>query len=54
MFKPGQLDLGTGEENLVMPQIMAEKTSKTEESKCMKEIREAGLQDNIWLGIQNS
>jgi len=54
MFKPGQLNLGTGEETLVTRQIMAVKASQTEESKWSKEIREAGLQDNIWLGIQNS
>jgi len=46
MFKPGQLDLGTGEETLVMRQIMAVKASQTEESKWSKEILEAGLQDN--------
>jgi len=46
MFKPGQLDLGTGEETLVMRQIMAVKASQTEESKWLKKILEAGLQDN--------
>jgi len=54
MFKPGQLDLGTGEETLVTRQIMAVKASQTEESKWSKEILEAGLQDNTWLGIWNS
>jgi len=54
MFKPGQLDLGTGEETLVTCQIMAIKASQTEESKWSKEILEAGLQDNTWLGIPNS
>jgi len=54
MFKPGQLDLGTGEETLVTRQIMAVKASQTEESKWLKEILEAGLQDNTWLGIRNS
>jgi len=33
MFKPGQLDLGTGEETLVTRQIMAVKASQIEESK---------------------
>jgi len=46
MFKPGQLDLGTGEETLVTCQIMAVKASQTEESKWSEEILEAGLQDN--------
>jgi len=48
MFKPRQLDLGTGEETLVMRQIMAVKTSQMEEAKWSKEILEAGLQDNTW------
>jgi len=46
MFKPGQLDLGTGEDTLVTRQIMAVKASHMEESKWSKEILEAGLQDN--------
>jgi len=54
MFKPGQLDLETGEETLVTRQIMAVKASQTEESKWLEEILEAGLQDNTWLGIRNS
>jgi len=54
MFKSGQLDLGTGEETLVTRQIMAVKPSQTEESKWSKEIPEASLQDNTWLGIRNS
>jgi len=33
MFKPGQLDLGTGEETLVTCQIMVGKALQTEESK---------------------
>jgi len=33
MFKPGHLNLGTGEETLVTRQIMAVKTSQTEELK---------------------
>jgi len=33
---------------------MAVKASQTEESKWSKQILEAGLQDNMWLGIQNS
>jgi len=53
-FKPGQLDLGTGEVTLVTRQIMGVKASQTEESKWLKKILEAGLQDNIWLGIRNS
>jgi len=48
MFKPGPLNLGTGEETLVTRQIMAVKASQTEESKWSKEILEAGLQDNTW------
>jgi len=54
MFKPGQLDLGTGEETLVTRQIMAVKASQTEESKWSKEILEASLQDNTWFRIRNS
>jgi len=54
IFKPGQLDLGTSEETLVTCQIMAVKALQTEESKWSKEILEAGLQDNTWLGIWNS
>jgi len=54
MFKPGQLDRGRGEETLVTHQIMAVKASQMEESKGSKEILEASLQDNTWLGIQNS
>jgi len=54
MFKPGQLDLETGEETLVTRHIMAVKASQTEESKWSGEILEAGLQDNTWLGIRNS
>jgi len=36
-----------------MHQIMAEKALQMEESKWSKEILEAGLQDNTWLGIWN-
>ena len=54
MIKPGQLNLGTGEETLVTRQIMAVKASQIEESKWSTEILEAGLQDNTWLGIRNS
>ena len=54
IFKPGELDLGIGEETLVMRQIMAVKASQMEESKWSKEILEAGLQYNTWLGIRNS
>jgi len=54
MFRPGQLDLGTGEVTLATCQIMAVKTSQTEELKWTKEILEAGPQDNTWLGIRNS
>jgi len=54
MFKPDQLDLGTGEETLVTRQIRAVKAAQTEESKWSKEILEASLQDNICLGIRNS
>jgi len=54
MFKPCQLDLGTSEDTLVMRHIMAVKASQTKESKWLREILEAGLQDNIWLGIRNS
>ena len=46
IFKPDQLDLGTGEETLVMHQIIAVKPSQTEESKQLEKILEAGLQDN--------
>jgi len=45
MFNPGQLDLATGEETLVTPQIMAVKASQTKESKWSKKILEAGLPD---------
>jgi len=43
-----------GEATLVTRQIIAVKTSKMEASKWSKEILEAGLQDNTWVGIWNS
>jgi len=43
MFRPGQLDIGTGEETLVIRQIIAVKASQTEDSNWSKEMLEAGL-----------
>jgi len=54
MFKPGQRDLGTVKDTLLTYQIMPVKGSQTEESKWSNEILEAGLRDNIWLGIRSS
>jgi len=46
MFKPGHLDLETGQEILVTCQIMVVKASHMEESKWSKETLEVGLQEN--------
>jgi len=54
MFKPAQFHLGENEEALLTRNIMAVKALQLEESSWSKEILEAGLQDQQWLGIRNA
>jgi len=54
MFKPGQFQLGENEEALLTRHVMAVKVSQVEESSWSKEILEAGLRDQHWLGIRNA
>jgi len=54
MFKPGQFQLGKHEEALLTRHVMAVKASQVEESSWSKEILEAGLLDQHWLGIGNA
>jgi len=54
MFKPGQFQLGENEESLLTRHVMAVKASQVEESSWSKEILEAGLLDQHWLGIRNA
>jgi len=54
MFKPGQFQLGENEEALLTRHVMAVKASQVEESSWSKEILEAGLMDQHWLGIRNA
>jgi len=54
MFQPGQFQLCENEEALLTRHIMAVKGSQVEESSCWKEILEAGLLDQHWLGIRNA
>jgi len=54
MFKPGQFQLGENEKALLTRYVMAVKASQVEESSWSKEILEAGLLDQHWLGISNA
>jgi len=54
MFKPGQFHLGDNQEALLTRHVMAVKPSQVEESSWYKEILEAGLLDQHWLGIRNA
>jgi len=54
MFKLGQFQLGENEEAFLTRHIMAVKASQVEESSKSKEILEAGLLDQHWLGIRNA
>jgi len=54
MFKPGQFQLGDNEEALLARHVMAVKASQVEESSWSKEILEAGLLDQHWLGFRNA
>jgi len=54
MFKPEQFQLGENEEALLTRQVMAVKASQVEESSWSKEILEAGLLNQHWLGIRNA
>jgi len=54
MFTPGQFQLGENEEALLTSHVMAVKASQVEESSWLKEILEARLQDQDWLGIRNA
>jgi len=54
MFKPGQFQLRENEEALLTRHVMAGKGSQVEESSWSKEILEAGLLDQHWLGIRNA
>jgi len=54
MFKLGQFQLGENEEALLTRHVMAVKASQVEESSWSKEIMEAGLLDQHWLGIRNA
>jgi hypothetical protein len=54
MFKPGQLILEPGTEEIVTRQVMAVKALQTEESPWAKSIKEAGLKDPEWLRIRNA
>jgi len=52
MFKPGQFLLSENEEALLTHHGMAVKASQVEESSWSKEILEAGLLDQHWIGIR--
>jgi len=54
MFKPGQFHLGENEEALLTRHVMAVEALQVEESSWSKEILEAGLLDQHWLGIRNA
>jgi len=54
MFKPGQFQLGENEEALLTRHVMGVKAAQVEESSWSKEILEAGLLDQNWLGIRNA
>jgi len=54
MFKPGQFQLGENEEALLTRHVMAVKATQVEESSWSKDILEAGLLDQHWLGIRNA
>jgi len=54
MFKPAQFQLGENEEALITSHIMAMKASQVEESSWSKKILEAGILDQLWLGIRNA
>jgi len=54
MFKPGQFQLGENEEVLLTRPIMAVKAAQVEQSSWSKEILEAGLLEQHWLGIRNA
>jgi len=54
MSKPWQFQLGENEEALLTCHVMAVKASQVEESSWSKEILEAGLLDQHWLGIRNA
>ena len=54
MFKPGQFQLGENEEALLTRHVMGVKAAQVEESSWSKEILEAGVLDQHWLGIRNA
>jgi len=54
MFKPGQFQLGENEKALLTRHVMVVKAPQVEESSWSKEILEAGLLDQLWLGIRNA
>jgi len=54
IFKPVQFQLGENEEALLTRYVMVVKASQVEESSWSKEILEAGLLDQHWLGIRNA
>jgi len=54
MFKPGRFQLGDNEEALLTRHVMAGEASQVEESSWSKEILEAWLLDQHWLGIRNA
>jgi len=54
MFKPGQFQVGENEEDLLTRHVMVVKDSQVEESSWSKEILEAGLLDQHWVGIRNA
>jgi len=54
IFKPAQFQLGENEEALLTHYVVAVKASQVEESSWSKEILEAGLPDQHWLGIRNA
>jgi len=54
MLKRGQFQLGENKEALLTRHVMAVKASQVEESSWSKEILDAGLLDQHWLGIRNT
>jgi len=54
MFNPEQFQVGDNEEALLTRHVMAVKVSQVEESSWSKEILEAGLLDQYWLGVRNA
>jgi len=52
IFKPVQFQLGDNEEALLTHHVISVKASQVEDSSWSKEMLEAGLLDQHWLGLR--